>query len=124
VRLRGHYEARFRPSVPGLWILTGAASHEGVEIGRAGTKLVVSAETIESEDTGIRDDLLRDVAAASGGRYYPLPAAGRIPGDILATLRDEMVREETRLWNAPLLFLLFVGLLGAEWILRKRNHLL
>ena len=68
--------------------------------------------------------MLRDVAAASGGRYYPLPASRRIPGDILATLRDEMVREETRLWNAPLLVLLFIGLVGTEWWIRKRNHLL
>ena len=93
-------------------------------LGFGGTRINVSTESIESDDTGIRDDVLRDVAAGTGGRYYPLPRSGRIPTDILATLRDEMVREETDLWNAPLLFLLFVGLLEAEWVLRKRSHLL
>jgi hypothetical protein len=100
-RLRGHYEARFRPDGPGSWILSGSAELEGALVGHSGTRVEVSTATIESEDTGIRDDVLRDVAAASGGRYYPLPASRRIPADILATLRDEMVREETRLWNAP-----------------------
>jgi Putative glutamine amidotransferase len=128
-RQNGHYEARFRPNRPGDWRVTGKATRDGVEIGWGGDRIEVSSRTIESEETGIRDDILRDIAAASGGRYYPLPASRRIPTDILATLRDEMVREETRVWDPrkpflALLFLVFVGLLGAEWVLRKRSHLL
>ena len=42
--------------------------------------------------------------------------------DILRCKTPEMVHKE--IWNHLLAFLLVIGLLAAEWVLRKRKHLL
>ena len=66
---------------------------------------------------------LRWLAASSGGAFFP-------DAD-LAALRDELPREgneeirriRLRIWDHPLFFLLFLGLLATEWGLRKRYGL-
>jgi len=68
-------------------------------------------------------DLLKRIALETGGKYYE-------PGDVQSLLDDltyrrtpysERVAKE--LWDMPINFLLIIGLLSAEWFLRKRQGL-
>jgi hypothetical protein len=71
----------------------------------------------------MRGDLLRRIAAETGGRFYPASGAGALADDITYAGRGITVMEEKELWDAPALFLLLVLLLGGEWVYRRRRGL-
>jgi len=68
---------------------------------------------------------LREAAKVSSGKYYTFATAGKVLSDLP---RGRQVRIESLppqpIWNAPGLAGLFVALLAAEWLLRKRVGLL
>ena len=63
---------------------------------------------------------MRRAAALTGGRFYTFETADRLPGDLPP---GRQVPIETLppvpLWNRWPVLALFLGLLIAEWILRK-----
>jgi hypothetical protein len=65
---------------------------------------------------------LRDAAAASGGHFYREEDLHRLVEQIEPKTATLSLRREVLLWN-PLLMLLFVGLITAEWLLRKMSNL-
>jgi hypothetical protein len=68
---------------------------------------------------------LREAAKISVGKFYRFQDAGKLLADLP---RGRQVRIESLppkpIWNAPLLAGLFVALIAAEWMLRKRVGLL
>ena len=68
---------------------------------------------------------LKLAAQTARGRFYRFDAPDALLGDLP---RGRQVRTESLppqpIWNAPLLAILFVVVIGAEWILRKRVGLL
>ncbi|MCL4865406.1 MAG: hypothetical protein KJZ47_05895, partial [Gemmatimonadales bacterium] len=63
--------------------------------------------------------LLRRIAQETGGRYYPLADAARLADDVSYTESGITVRESRDLWDMPIVFLVLIGLLGAEWAVRR-----
>ena len=85
---------------------------------------------VEPRDTGelaqlsINEDLLRQIATASGGRYVREENFDRVL-DLLAPMtQGRVVESDTVLWQSWWWFLPIVGLLTAEWLLRKRAGML
>ena len=78
----------------------------------------------ELRDRGLAADELTQATKASRGGFYTPATAYRIPGD-LPTGRPVTIerRDPMPLWNRWELLILFVCLLSAEWILRKRYRL-
>lgn len=120
----GEYAAALPGLGPGEYEAEATASVQGREVGRARTRFTVDAYSTEFADVRQDVDFLREIAARSGGRYGG-------PGDIAAiaealprAARDVIVRSEIEVWNTAPLFVLFVLVLGAEWLLRKRYGLL
>jgi hypothetical protein len=68
---------------------------------------------------------LSEAAKTSVGKFYTFAEAGRLLRDLP---RGRQVRIESLppqpIWNAPLLAGLFIGLIAAEWLLRKRVGML
>jgi len=68
---------------------------------------------------------LREAAKISVGKFYRFQDAGKLLADLP---RGRQVRIESLpprpIWNAPLLAGIFVVLIAAEWLLRKRVGLL
>ena len=68
-------------------------------------------------------DTLEAIAEATKGRYAELSALPDVIDEIIARQKDRLLPaarpSQHRLYNFPLLFLVFVGLLTAEWILRR-----
>ena len=62
----------------------------------------------------------RAAAAGSGGPADVAAIAAALP----RAARDVVLRSEIEVWNTAPLFILFVLVLGAEWLLRKRYGLL
>jgi hypothetical protein len=69
---------------------------------------------------------LQRAARESRGVYYPLDRADKLPDELPGGPRvalDQPV-EPLSLWNHPALFALVLGLLTAEWVMRKKWRLL
>lgn len=119
VKTDGEGEARVDIGVlpPGAYRLTARATLDSRPVSEAKT-FVVRAEGKELEDVVFRDDVLQALAEAGGGTYRPASLAG-------VTIRDPReVRigkhHQVEVWSTPLLLVLAIGLLAAEWSLRRR----
>ena len=78
-------------------------------------------DTEEYVDLDVNQPLLRQVAASSGGAYYPACDAARLPDDIKDLTRHRTIVREIELWDSVYLLVLFGALAIAEWLIRKRN---
>jgi hypothetical protein len=87
-------------------------------------RITVDAYSTEFADTRQDVDFLRDIADRTGGAYAAPEAAATLGARLPRRPRFVPLRSEIELWNTTPLFLLFVGALGCEWLLRKRYGLL
>jgi hypothetical protein len=82
----------------------------------------------EFTDAGQKVNLLKDIAAKSGGRYLTAEDVSEITGDVKRLARkmkrDETVYETHDIWDTPLLFALLALSLSVEWFLRRRAGLM
>jgi hypothetical protein len=76
----------------------------------------------ELQSAALAEESLRLAAQLSGGRYYREEDLHLLVSSIVPRAAPFSQRQEVLLWH-PLTLLLFVGLLTAEWLLRKFSHL-
>ncbi|MBN2024419.1 MAG: hypothetical protein JW809_16690 [Pirellulales bacterium] len=119
----GHYGARFEPAAPGTYQIDIEAALGETKL--AAEKLVVEVgrPSLEFEKLDLDETLLGRIAAASGGRYAHVTTADRLIDELDRTQRRERILMERRLYWPPVFWALFVGILAAEWILRRRFQL-
>jgi uncharacterized membrane protein len=116
----GHYEGSLESLPPGEYELTGEAKHSSGVLGRASSTFRVDRAGLEYIDLNARADIMRALAAESGGRSYTIDDFERI-GEDIGRARLEFKRTvEVDLWNHPGVFILLLALLGLEWTLRRR----
>ena len=68
------------------------------------------------------EKLRRDLARKTGGRYYNIDQADKLAEKIERRERCTRV-VRTEFWELPLLFLGFIAAVTAEWVIRRKNHL-
>ena len=68
-------------------------------------------------------DLLKRIATETGGKYYTPATAQSLLDDLTYRQTAYSERVTKDLWDMPINFMLIVGLLSAEWFLRKREGL-
>lgn len=91
-----------------------------------------NAEAVVEQPPGELDRLrmnhqeLMQAAEATQGKFYTLANADLVPDEIPERARQSLnsPRPPERLWNHWLLFAWVMFLVGGEWLLRKRKHLL
>ena len=83
----------------------------------------VTTPRFELGDTAMNEPLLREMASISGGAFFREETLFQLPDSIRA--KTERVRSpmEVELWASPLYFLLLLGVVTTEWVLRKLSHL-
>jgi len=83
----------------------------------------VTEPRFEFGETAMNEGLLKDLAAATSGQYFREEDLHQLPEAISA--KTERVRSplEVELWASPLYFILIIGVVTAEWALRKWCHL-
>ena len=96
-------------------------SGKGDGYGSAATSFLVEQGDREFFDASQKKDLLERLAAQTGGRYYSLQEAGRLPEEIVHSEKKSSAVVTLELWDMPINFLLLVGLLIGEWCLRKKH---
>jgi len=116
----GRYLARFNADRPGVYRLNVEARRGTTTLGQAAASLLVGGADVEMSDPRLNIQVLQRLAFASGGRMIANGGESalldtlraRVPAARLAVTRD--------LWHNVWSFAAIAGLLGAEWILRRR----
>lgn len=117
------YRGTVQPPAPGAYVVSAVASVGGEETGTATGSFVVERFSLEDSEIRRRSALLRRVADESGGGYYTPETLDRLPSDVPLAWTERTTRREFELWNSPWLVLGFVGLMSAEWALRRKQGL-
>ena len=80
----------------------------------------------EMEQLRMDRQILERAAEETHGKFYTLADADQVPADLPAGTRIALHTPQPPrlLWNHWTVFALALGLLAAEWMLRKRKHLL
>ncbi|MXX71816.1 MAG: DUF3416 domain-containing protein, partial [Gemmatimonadetes bacterium] len=119
----GRYTADFTPDMDGIFEVSVDAGRDTVTFGNAETSVRVAPGTEEFRDPRQRVSLMERIAEETGGRYYTPETAANLPEDLQFTGGGVTVTEERDLWDMPILFLLLAGLMGGEWVYRRKRGL-
>lgn len=119
---QGQAALEWRPPHEGAFTLVLAGAQEG------GQSTVECAFTVgrpfrELERPGLDEDLLREIARASGGAYFTLQAVGGVAEAMQLGKAATAQIVEKDLLDSPLFFLLFFALASVDWIIRRRRNL-
>ena len=87
------------------------------------TEIYVQPQLAELEAPQLNEALLKRLASRTGGAYFAIADAEQVPENIAIIQDPVFVDTERDIWAHPLVLILVVGLLGTEWLLRKRNGL-
>ena len=101
--------------------LAGASASLGTLSARS--NMLVSDLNREYYGAAQNSDLLKRIAAETGGKYYTTAEAQSLLDDLIYRQTPYSERVTKDLWDMPINFMLIVGLLSAEWFLRKREGL-
>jgi hypothetical protein len=116
----GQYRAPLANDVAGRFEVRIAAV-DGLEAGSLQYR-VERPPGHELEPAAMAEESLREAAQLSGGRFYREEDLHELANAIQPRTTTFVQRQEVLLWN-PLALLAFVGLITAEWVVRKFSHL-
>jgi hypothetical protein len=119
----GEYRGSFAAGSRGLYSIHVSALRGAAAVQARPIHVFAEEPRDEFYGSEMREPLLRRIAAETGGRFYTTANVGSLAEDIAYTGRGITVREEKDLWDAPVLFLLLVLLLGGEWVYRRLRGL-
>jgi uncharacterized membrane protein len=89
----------------------------------AKSNMLVSDLNREYYSAAQNSDLLKRIAAETGGKYYTPAEVQSLLDDLIYRQSPYSERVTKDLWDMPVNFMLIIGLLSAEWFLRKREGL-
>jgi len=115
----GEYDGTFPAAAPGWYEVRVQAMRAGAEVGAAVSHVRAAPGEQEYFDATLRAGTLQRVAEETGGRYYLAGSTDTLADDLRYTGRGVTTVEEHDLWNMPIVLLLLVGLLSAEWGYRR-----
>jgi hypothetical protein len=118
--MSGEYRAALANDTPGHFKLR-VDEAEGLEPASLSYR-VEQPPGHETEIAGMAEEALRAAAQTSGGRFYREEDLHHLAADIEPRSLPFVQRQEILLWG-PLTMLLFVGLITAEWVVRKFSNL-
>ncbi len=121
----GQYTATVGALPEGTYRYVARPTARGDTLGADRGTFAVGRLQVEYRHTRADAALMRQIAARSGGLALPADSARQLAARLAAsgTLRPAVVErtEEARLWHQPLLLIIALLLLAAEWVLRKRS---
>jgi len=83
---------------------------------------VVLPPNHEQSLRGLNEAGLREAAGLSGGDFYREESLEQLPAKVQPQRAEFTVRQQVVPWN-PLAFVIFIGLITLEWVIRKFSNL-
>lgn len=108
---------------PERYTVRATASIDGKTYAEDAISLSVNRRGIEDADFDGDEALLRDIAGATGGRFYAVEEAGRLPEELNPGRVITKTYKDLRPRLNLITFLILAGLLAAEWLIRRRKML-
>ena len=116
----GLYHADYAAPKTGSY-LTEIVAHRGAEeVGRDVVALQRQDGVAENFRTGQNRELLEKLSQQTGGKYWKPSDLSKLTDEIALSEAGITVREARDLWDLPAVFMLLMGLRGAEWWLRRK----
>lgn len=115
----GEYTAAIPTKAPGWYEARLDATRGGKVVGSAVTHFRAAPGDAEYFDATMHAGTLRRIADETGGRFYEAGDTGSLAEDLRYTGRGVTTVEEHDLWHMPIVLMLLVGLLCAEWGYRR-----
>jgi uncharacterized membrane protein len=115
----GEYRGSFVPDETGVYSVSVHGARDKKDLGTGTMNVRVSAGDAEFFDAAMRAPLLRRIAEETGGRFFTPANVASLPEAISYSGRGVTVVEERELWDMPVLFVLLIGLVSAEWGYRR-----
>jgi len=119
----GEYVVEFRPSELGAYEVEVTAERDGMPLGSDLTYLHTAPSDEEHFGASRHTQTLRRIAEETGGQYYTPDNIETLPEDITITGAGVTLVEQMPLWDMPIIFLLMLTLMGAEWGFRRMRGL-
>ena len=117
------YSAQFLASEKGTYKITATGGLSGTRLGTDSVEIAVQTPLIEFENPQLNEELLKQLADVSDGVYMPILEIDTLPSKIKDVGSTITTVHEDELWDSPFILRIAVGILSAEWILRKRKGL-
>ena len=115
----GEYNAAIPTKAPGWYEARLEATRAGKSVGSAVTHFRAAPGDAEYFDATMHAGTLRRIADETGGRFYQAADTTQLADDLRYTGRGVTTVEEHDLWHMPIVLMLLVGLLCAEWGYRR-----
>ena len=98
----------------------GAGSNDAGELGKDVVQFRREDGVAENFHAEQNRDLLQKLSDATGGRYWEQSELERLPKEISYSEAGISVRDTNELWDMPAVFLVLLGLMSADWLLRRK----
>jgi uncharacterized membrane protein len=115
----GEYSAALPTKAAGWYEVRLEATRAGTRVGTAVTHFRAAPGDAEYFDATMHAGTLRRIAEETGGRFYHAGDTASLADDLRYTGRGVTSVEEHDLWHMPIVLMLLVGLLCAEWGYRR-----
>jgi uncharacterized membrane protein len=115
----GLYRGRFVSSDPGTYEIAVDSSRGSDIVGSGVAFMRAGPSDAEFFDPTMHEAPLRRIADETSGRFYTTDNAAGLAEDVRYAGRGVTSVEERELWNMPIILLLLVGLVCAEWGYRR-----
>jgi uncharacterized membrane protein len=105
---------------PGSYVAEVTADFGKGELGKDVVDFRREDGVAENFHTEQNRELLQKLSEETGGRYWDLSELGRLPKEISYSEAGISVRDTKELWDMPVVFLALLGLMSADWLLRRK----
>jgi len=116
----GRYAVAVRFDEPGVYRLAVEARRGSTSLGLASRHVLVGGADPELSDPRLNEPVLQRVAAATGGRYLRADQVDELGGLLSDAGAERQPTEVRDLWHNAWTLMGIMGLLAAEWLVRRR----
>jgi uncharacterized membrane protein len=115
----GEYRATIAAPDQGMYAAQVEAMRAGKTLGTGTAQVRATPSDAEYFDATMHAQRLQRIAEETGGRFYTPDTVNGMPEDLRYTGRGVTTIEERELWHMPIVLMLLVGLVCAEWGYRR-----
>ena len=105
---------------PGSYLAEVTASRGTQELGKDVISFRREDGVAENFHTEQNRELLEKLSEETGGRYWTQSDLAKLPKEISYSEAGISVRDTKELWDMPAVFLTLLGLMSADWLLRRK----
>lgn len=116
----GNYSAQLEVDELGNYKIRAVGQSGSISLGEDEITFFVHPQLIELEVPQLNVSLLTELAEKTGGVYVNIDEARTLTDKISDVQDTVFIDTERDLWAHPFVLIAVVGLLGAEWFIRKR----